>query len=223
MSDPAVLCWSGGKDGALALGALRDDGTPPVRALLTTFTEEYDRVSMHGIRRPLVEAQARSVGLPLHAVFISREDGSEAYAEKMRQALWRERRAGVGTVAFGDLLLEDVRAYREARLAEAGMAPLFPLWGADTRRLAHSFLDAGFRAVVTCVDTDALDGSFSGRAYDGSFLEDLPEGVDPCGENGEFHTFVADGPVFAEAVPVVTGARVLRDGRFLFTDLLPAG
>jgi uncharacterized protein (TIGR00290 family) len=216
---PAILCWSGGKDACLALHALREEGRYDVRALLTTVTEDYDRISMHGVRRTLLERQAESVGLPLAVVGIAAGDGDAAYAAKMERVLARFRAEGIAHAAFGDLFLEDVRAWRETQLARAGFTGVFPLWKRPTDETAQAFLAAGFRAVVTCADTEALDGSFSGRDYDESFLAELPEGVDPCGERGEFHTFAHAGPVFREPIRFSRGERVLRSGRFLFTDL----
>ncbi|MBX5469339.1 MAG: diphthine--ammonia ligase [Thermoleophilaceae bacterium] len=215
-----ALSWSGGKDSALALRRLRELGIEPA-ALVTTFTEGYERVSMHAVRHELLRAQSEAVGVPLAEVWIPPECSNAAYEERMARAFSEAPLARVEAVAFGDLFLEDVRAYREARLAAAGRGALFPLWGEDTARLAREFVDAGFEATVVCVDPRRLDPSFCGRAYDRALLDDLPPGVDPCGENGEFHTFVSAGPVFETPVPVAAGERVERDG-FWFCDLLPA-
>ncbi|HUJ54419.1 MAG TPA: hypothetical protein VLW49_00335 [Gaiellaceae bacterium] len=214
-----ALSWSGGKDSALALWRLREgDGLEPA-ALLTTVTETFDRVSMHGVRRSLLRRQADAVGLPLVEVAIPSPCGNDVYESRMAAALASEALAGVDELAFGDLFLEDVRAYRESRLAAAGRRARFPLWGSETAELARRFVGAGFGAVLVCVDPDALDGSFAGREYDERLLADLPPGVDPCGENGEFHTFVYDGPVFDEPVACERGEVVERDG-FVFADLL---
>ncbi len=196
---PVALAWSGGKDSALALGALRREGTK-VAALLTTFTDDYDRVSMHGVRRALLRNQAAAVGIPLVEVGIPADCVIEVYAARMEAAFRSPPLADLDAVASGDLFLEDVRAYREERLASAGKSALFPLWGQDTGALARSFVEDGYEAYVVCVDTSRLDASFAGRKYDAAFLHDLPPGIDPCGENGEFHTFVHGGPIFAEPI-----------------------
>jgi uncharacterized protein (TIGR00290 family) len=221
MSESVILSWSGGKDSALALRELRGAGTHDVVGLLTTVTRDHDRVSMHGVRRALLEAQARAAGLPLHVVEISAGAANDEYAESMSRMLEGFRADGVHTVAFGDLFLEDVRRYREEMLAPVGMRAIFPLWGRDTAALAREFVDAGFRATLVCVDGEQLDGCFAGRAFDESLLNELPARVDPCGERGEFHTFVAAGPVFSEPVAFTHGETVVRDGRFHFHDLLP--
>ncbi|NPU85486.1 MAG: adenine nucleotide alpha hydrolase [Syntrophaceae bacterium] len=220
MTERVLLSWSGGKDCALALRELQQGGRFEAVALLTTFVGETDRVVMHGIPRFLVEAQARSLGLPLEAVSLAEKAGNEAYDRAIAEVLERYRKRGCSTIAFGDLHLEDVRRYREDRLAATGMAPRFPLWGMDTRALAERFVGEGWRAIVTCVDTAALGGAFAGRLLDRDFLSDLPPGVDPCGENGEFHTFVFDGPIFREEVAFRLGRQSLRDGRFMDVDLL---
>lgn len=218
---PVALAWSGGKDSALALVALRREGTN-VAALLTTFTDDYDRVSMHGVRRALVRDQAASAGIPLVEVGIPARCGNETYAARMEAAFSSSPLAELDAVASGDLFLEDVRAYREDRLASAGKAALFPLWGRDTTALARSFVDDGFEAYVVCVDTRKLDASFAGRVYDHAFLDALPSGIDACGENGEFHTFVHAGPCFGgRRVPCRLGEQVLREG-FAFADLVAA-
>jgi uncharacterized protein (TIGR00290 family) len=217
---PVALAWSGGKDSALALTALRRAGTN-VAALLTTFTDDYDRVSMHGVRRALVRDQAAAVGVPLVEVGIPAACVNEVYAARMEAAFRSPPLVELGAVASGDLFLEDVRAYREQRLASAGKEALFPLWGLDTSALARSFVEDGFEAYVVCVDTRWLDASFAGRAYDAALLDDLPPGIDPCGENGEFHTFVHAGPCLDRRVPCRVGERVLREG-FAFADLLLA-
>ncbi|MGD9737373.1 MAG: ATP-binding protein [Solirubrobacterales bacterium] len=215
------LSWSGGKDSALALWLMREElGIEPA-ALLTTFTEDFDRVSMHGVRRQLVRAQAEAAGLPLVEVGIPAACVNEVYEARMAAALAAPPLAEVGAMAFADLYLEDIRAYREERLTGAGREALFPLWGRDTAALARRFVAAGFEAILVCVDPRKLDPSFAGRSFDRSLLEDLPAGVDPCGEEGEFHTFVHAGPVFAAPIEVERGERVERDG-FVFCDLLAA-
>lgn len=220
MSEPVLLSWSGGKDSALALHALRQTPGVEVAGLLTTVTEDYDRISMHGVRRTLLERQAAEAGLPLHIVWIPRECSNEIYEERMTAVLSGIREAGIRRVAFGDLFLEDIRAYRESRLTSFGMEALFPLWGKDTAALARDFLHLGFAAVLVCVDTETLAAPFAGRSFDESLLRDLPPGVDPCGENGEFHTFVHAGPVFRAPVPFRLG-EVENRGRFQYCDLIP--
>lgn len=215
-----ALSWSGGKDSALALRALRDAQAEPV-ALITTFTEDYDRISMHAVRRELARAQAEAVGIPLVEVDIPASCPNEVYEERMARALQSPLLKGVGEIAFADLFLEDIRTYREERLAGAAREALFPLWGKDTGELAHEFVDAGFKAVLVCVDPTQLDASFAGRPFDRALLADLPPGVDPCGENGEFHTFVHAAPIFKHPIAVMRGETVERDG-FMFCDLLPA-
>jgi uncharacterized protein (TIGR00290 family) len=219
MRERVVVSWSGGKDSALALHAIAADCE--VAALLTTVTEGYDRVSMHGVRTALLEQQAGALGCPLEMVPIPAACGNDDYEARMRAALVRHRDAGVTAVVCGDIFLEDVRRYREERLFTVGLQGRFPLWGRDSRELARGFLALGFRAVLCCVDTRALGLDFAGRDYDEALLAKLPPGADPCGENGEFHTFVHDGPGFARPVSFTPGERVLRDGRFGYCDLLP--
>jgi uncharacterized protein (TIGR00290 family) len=189
-------------------------------ALLTTVTEDFGRVSMHGVRRELVVEQARSAGVPLVEVGIPAACPNPVYEERMRDALSSPPLDGVEVMAFADLFLEDIRAYREERLALAGKRATFPVWGRDTAELAHDFIESGFEAVLVSVDPSQLDPSFVGRSFDHELLADLPSGVDPCGENGEFHTFVHAGPIFSSPIPVEVGERVMREG-FAFCDLLP--
>ena len=204
----------------MALHALRASPDCRIAALLTTVTEEYDRISMHGVRRALLERQAESLGLPLHAVSIPPQCNNATYEQRMKEELERHFARGVRRVAFGDIFLEDLRAYREKNLALVGMRAVFPIWKRDTRELAREFVRLGFRAIAVCVDPRVLNASFAGRELDASFFADLPPGVDACGENGEFHTFVFDGPVFEKPIPVRVGEKVMRDG-FCFCDLLP--
>lgn len=214
-----ILSWSGGKDSALALHRITVEEGVPVEALLTTVTADYDRISMHGVRTALLDAQARALGLPLETVRIPAACSNDDYERAMHAALdaWSAR--GGEAVAFGDLFLEDVRAYRERLLApHAPLAARFPLWGEDTTALARRFVALGFRAVLVCVDPRQLDPSFCGREYDDRLLDELPPSVDPCGERGEFHTFVYDGPIFRAPVAVTRGGVVERDG-FAFCDL----
>ena len=216
------MAWSGGKDSARALHALRLDPAVEVVALLTTVTADYDRVSMHGIRRDVLEAQAAATGLPLEIVPIRAGEGDAEYSQAMAAGLGRlaARWPGVRTVAFGDLFLEDVRSWREARLAEAGWSGLFPLWGRETADLAREVIELGFRTTICCVDTEQLPASFAGREYDPELLAALPAGVDPCAERGEFHTCVHAGPIFRTPLRLRKGDVTLRDDRFAFCDLL---
>lgn len=217
----AILSWSGGKDSALALHEIQQAGDHEITALLTTITEDYDRSSMHGIRRVLIEQQADSLGIPLEKVLLSPVSSNEEYDTRMRELLGRHKAEGVSIVVFGDIYLADVRKYREERLASIGMKAVFPLWGRDTTELARTFTQLGFKAVITCVDTEQMDGGYAGRTFGPEMLASLPAGVDPCGENGEFHSFVYDGPIFKRAIPHTTGEGVLRDERFMFYDLIP--
>jgi uncharacterized protein (TIGR00290 family) len=219
--EPVVLGWSGGKDSALALYALRSEPTIRVEALLTTLTDQYDRVSMHGVRHRLLTAQAAAVGLPVTEARIPPGASNAAYEQAFNVALASYRARGVRRIAFGDLFLADVRAYRERQLAALDMTGLFPLWERDTGVLAREFIALGFRAILVCVDAARLDASFAGRPFDHDLLRDLPPGVDPCGENGEFHTFVTDGPIFNAPVTCTTGVIVQRDG-YVFCDLVPS-
>ncbi len=221
MGEKVLVSWSGGKDSATALWEVQKAGIYEITALLTTVTETYDRVSMHGVRRTLLAEQARALGLPLREVFLPPNADNVEYEARMEDALGAYWDLGVRAVVFGDIFLEDVRRYRERNLARIGMHGLFPLWKRDTRELVHAFLAAGFRALVVCVDLKVLDVSFAGRVIDERFLNDLPSSVDPCGENGEFHSFVFNGPIFQEPVPFVKGEVVIRE-RFCFCDLLPA-
>jgi uncharacterized protein (TIGR00290 family) len=215
-----LFSWSSGKDSALALQEIQRGGQYEVVALLTTLTQDYDRVSMHGVRRVLLEAQAAALGLPLEKIWIGRNASNQVYETQMRIVLERYQAEGVQKVAFGDLFLEDIRKYRQANLAKIGMCPIFPLWGQNTRALAQQLIREGFRSVVTCVDTQVLAPEFAGREIDAAFLADLPPAIDPCGENGEFHTFVYAGPIFAQPIRFSLGEKVLRDNRFYFTDLI---
>jgi uncharacterized protein (TIGR00290 family) len=217
---PLALSWSGGKDSALALWTLRRQGREPA-ALITTVTETFDRISMHGVRRDLLARQADALGIPLVEIAIPPACVNDVYEERMTQAFASAPLSGVQAVAFGDLFLEDIRAYREERLAAGDRRGLFPLWGRDTTELALEFIAAGFKAVIVCLDPHALDPSLAGRPYDEQLLSELPPAVDHCGENGEFHTFVHAGPIFAEPIAFETGEVVERDG-FVFCDLTPA-
>lgn len=218
---PVILSWSGGKDSALTLHALRHDERYQVQGLLTTVNEHYGRVSMHGVRETLLDAQAKSVGVSLYKVKLSEHPSNDEYEQNMRTVLLGFKAQGIRHVAFGDLFLEDLREYRVNNMRELDMECVFPLWHRPTDRLAHEFIALGFRAVLCCVDERQLAGTFVGREYDESLLRDLPGTVDPCGERGEFHTFVYAGPVFHRPVAFTLGERVRRDERFHFCDLVP--
>ena len=215
----ALLSWSSGKDSAWALHVLRERGEVEVVGLLTTINQAANRVAMHAVRECLLDVQAASLGLSLVKVLIPSPCSNEEYESAMGRAIETARGDGVTKMAFGDLFLEDIRRYREDKLALTGIEPLFPIWGRDTTALAHQMVESGLRGVLTCVDPKQLDPAFCGRIFDAEFLEDLPDGVDPCGEHGEFHTFVYDGPMFDSPVPVRRGPVEERDG-FVFADVL---
>lgn len=222
MAREVVLSWSGGKDSSLALQALGADVNVRVVALLTSVTAGYDRVSIHGVRRSLLTAQAESLQLPLVEITLqpqcSNAEYETAFADGLRRL--RARFPEVRELAFGDLFLEDVRAYRVQALQGSGFAPRFPLWGEDTAALANRFIDDGFVAHLACVDTQQLHADFAGRRFDHALLAELPDGVDPCGEHGEFHTFVSAGPIFRTPIACMPGAVVMRDNRFAYCDFL---
>jgi len=221
VKDKVIFSWSGGKDSASALHEIQKTGRYEIVTLLTTLTWDYDRVCMHGVRRVLLEQQARSLGYPLETFFISKHSSNEEYESRMREVLAKYIEAGVRKVAFGDIFLEELKEYRKDKLSQIGMKGLFPIWKRDTGELASAFIDSGFKAVVTCVDSNLLDSTLVGKTYDEQFLSALPDNVDPCGENGEFHSFVYDGPVFRRPIPHTTGQVVLRENRFYFCDLIP--
>lgn len=220
MSDKVLFTWSGGKDSAMALYELRKAHCYEITALLTTVTEDYERVSMHGVQNALLEKQVRSLGFALEKVYITKNSSNEEYEAKMRDKLIKHRNQGVLLVGFGDIFLKDIRKYREENLRRIGMNGIFPVWERDTLELAHAFIDLGFKAIVTCVDSKFLDKSFVGRIFDKQFLSELPSEVDPCGENGEFHSFVYDGPIFQKEIVYKKGKVVLRDNRFYYCDLI---
>jgi uncharacterized protein (TIGR00290 family) len=215
-----LLSWSSGKDSAWALHILRQHPEYEVGGLLTTFNAAFDRVAMHGVRHVLVEQQAAAAMLPLWTVPLPWPCSNEQYEALMAQACSDALGRGIEAVAFGDLFLEDVRAYRERQLAGTGLEPVFPLWGLPTQTLAQEMIAAGLKATLTCVDTRKLDVSFAGKSFDENLLAELPSEIDPCGENGEFHSFAHAGPMFSQAIPVVAGETVIRDS-FAFADLLP--
>jgi uncharacterized protein (TIGR00290 family) len=214
------MSWSSGKDSAFALAAVRHERDVEVVGLLVTMNASADRVSMHAVRRALVVLQAERLGLPLHLVELPSPCPNDRYEDAMRGALAEARDDGVDQIVFGDLFLADIRAYREQALAETGISARFPLWDRPTDVLARDMLDAGVKAVVTCVDPSQVPAEVAGRPWDEELLADLPSGADPCGENGEFHTFVWDGPGFRAPIPVVTGPPLERDG-FVFSDVRP--
>jgi len=216
-----ALAWSGGKDSSLALAALQADPSVEVIALVTTITGDYDRISMHGVRRSILEAQVAELGLLLVEATIPAAASNEIYEQAFADALdtLRVVRPDLRHLAFGDLFLTDVRLYRERLLSPLGWTPVFPLWGRDTTQLAREFIDQGFRAILTCVDTTQLDAGFAGREFDRALLDDLPASVDPCGEKGEFHTCVYAGPILNRPLALTRGQRVRRDGRFEYCDL----
>jgi uncharacterized protein (TIGR00290 family) len=219
--EPILFCWSGGKDSAMALHALLQGEEYRVTALLTTVTEGYERISMHGVRCELLRQQAEAIGLPLHEVRIPQQCSNPIYEARMEEALRTHLARGVRRVAFGDIFLEDLRLYRERNLARLGMTAIFPIWKRDTRELIRYFQARGFRSVAVCINGKVLERRFAGRELDEAFFAELPAGVDPCGENGEFHTFVFEGPIFRSPLRVRTGEIVERDS-FVFCDLLPS-
>jgi len=221
MREKVIVAWSGGKDSALALYEILNAGSYEVLELLTTVTKDYDRISIHGVRRVLLEQQARALRIPLEEMFIMKGASDKGYESELLKTLKRHRDNGVFSVVFGDIFLEDVRKYREQLLSKAEMKGIFPLWEKDTKDLALKFINLGFKAIITSVDSTVLGKDFVGREYNEQFLSDLPAGVDPCGENGEFHSFVYDGPIFHEKVAFIKGKIVLRDNRFYYCNLLP--
>lgn len=215
-----LLSWSSGKDSAWALHLLRRQARYEITGLVTTFNQAFDRVAMHSTRRSLVEAQAKAAGLPLFPISLPWPCSNQQYEEIMKVFCAQAVAQGVTAIAFGDLFLADIRAYRERQLQGTGLEPLFPVWQIPTDRLAREMIDSGLRAKLVCVDPRKLAPEFAGRDFDRQLLADLPDGVDPCGENGEFHSFVYGGPMFDREIPVVAGERVERDG-FWFCDVLP--
>lgn len=215
-----VLNWSSGKDSAWALHIIRETDEVEVVGLLTAVNEQFDRVAMHAVRRELLELQAKATGLPLSIVSLPSSCSNEEYERRMGEVVLSIKEEGVATMAFGDLYLQDIRDYRERQLERVGLAALFPIWKQPTQQLARRMIAAGMRAIVTCVDPRILDECFAGREWNHDFVRDLPDDVDPCGENGEFHTFAFDGPMFSDPIPIITGEIVERDG-FVFSDVRP--
>lgn len=221
--DKVLVSWSGGKDSALAVYELEKSAQYEIAALLTTVTVDYDRISMHGVRRVLLEQQATALNAPLEKVWIGKNATNAEYENQMRVVLEKYREQGVQAVVFGDIFLEDLRKYREDNLAKVGMKGIFPIWKRDTKSLARAFGEWGFKAITTCVDSNVLGREFVGRFFDAKFLAELPAQVDPCGENGEFHSFAFAGPIFKNEIRFTKGEIVLRDNRFYYCDLLPTG
>ena len=220
MPEKILFSWSGGKDSALALNSIRQNKDLTIVALLTTVTADYDRISMHGVRRELLEKQAESIGIPLEKVILSKNCDNEEWEEKIHAVLVQHKNHGVTSVAFGDIFLEDMKKYRETNLAKISMKGIFPLWKQNSYILAKKFIELKFKAVITCVDSKQLDGKFCGREYDTALLSGLPKNVDCCGENGEFHSFVYEGPIFKKGIAFTKGEIVVRDNQFYFCDLI---
>ena len=219
LKNKILVSWSTGKDSAYALHQIRQTNHYEIVGLLSTITEEYDRVSMHSTRHALLKKQADRLNLPLYPIFIPYPCTNEIYEARMQIFIQQAIQQGITHIVFGDLFLEDIRRYRESKLALTNVTPLFPLWGKNTDLLAKEMIHAGMKAVITCVDSKKLNASFAGREFDEQFLSDLPKGIDPCGENGEFHTFVYDGPMFSKPIPISLGTIVERDG-YIFSDIL---
>lgn len=222
VKEKVVLSWSGGKDSAMTAYHLLASQRYEIAALMTTVTEEFDRISMHGVRRDLLERQAESLGFPLHKIMIPKDCPNAVYEARMREAMSHFKAQGITRVAFGDLFLEDLRQYRDERLAQAGMTGVYPIWMRDTEELVRTFIGLGFKAILACVDTHAIDAAFAGREIDHDLLRDLPESADPCGEYGEYHSFVYAGPIFTNAIACKAGQRVMRTPRFNYCDIVPA-
>jgi uncharacterized protein (TIGR00290 family) len=221
VKEKVILSWSGGKDSSMAAYQLLASQKYEIAGLMTTVTGEYDRISMHGVRSELLERQADSLGIPLHKVIIPKDCPNEIYEAKMRELLGRFKAEGITKIAFGDLFLEDLRRYRDERLAAVGMTGIYPLWQRDTEELVRTFIGLGFKAVLSCVDTKAIAASLAGREIDHALLRDLPESADPCGEYGEYHSFVYAGPVFKKPIACKTGQRVMRTPRYCYCEILP--
>jgi uncharacterized protein (TIGR00290 family) len=201
---------------------LQCSGKHEIAALLTTVTEDYDRISMHGVRGELLERQAESLGIPLHKVLIPKDCSNELYERRMSEAFSHFKSQGITKIAYGDLFLEDVKNYRDRQLAQTGMTGVYPIWMRDTTELVRTFIGLGFKAILACVDTQAIDASFAGREIDAHLLRDLPDGADPCGEYGEYHSFVYAGPIFRQSIACQAGERIMRSARFNYCDIMPA-
>lgn len=219
LKERLIFSWSSGKDSALALYKLKQEDKYDIVSLLTTISEEYDRVGFHGTKRLLLEKQAKSMNLPLYKAYLSKSDSIEEYAQKLEKALIDCKDEGTTKIAYGDIFLEDLKEFRIKNLQKIGMTGVFPIWKQDSDKLIREFIDLGFKAITTCVDSNVLDKSFAGRIIDYDFISELPDNIDPCGENGEFHTFVFDGPLFKEKINISVGGIILRDG-FYYCDLI---
>jgi len=220
MTKPLVVSWSGGKDSTLALNEILNNTDYEVCSLITTVTVVYDRISIHGVRNELLEQQVQSIGLPLHKVSIPKDSTNEQYEKALTDVLLKFKNEGIDEVVFGDIFLEDVKKYRDELLDKLNMKGVYPIWKKDSKELARKFIELGFKAVTTCIDSQQIDKKFVGREYDSEFLNDLPKSADPCGENGEFHTFVYDGPLFDKKIDFTKGEIVFRDDRFYYCDLI---
>ena len=221
MQEKVIVSWSGGKDSTLALQEILQANRYKVAGFLTTVNRDFNRISIHGVQSVLLEQQANSLGFPLKKMFVPKDVDNVEYEDSLLRILRKNRNNGISSVVFGDIFLEDVRKYRERILSKSGLKSVFPLWGRNTGELAQSFVDRGFKAIVTVVDLNFLDRKFAGREFDRVFLSDLPESVDPCGENGEFHSFVYDGPIFRKKVAFAAGEVALRENQFYYCDLVP--
>ena len=221
MPKQVIVSWSGGKDSTLALYEILNNKDYEVCSLITTVTEGYDRISIHGVRNELLERQVQSIGLPLLKISIPKDSTNDQYESALKNVLLNFKNEGINEIVFGDIFLEDVKKYRDDLLETLDMNGIYPIWKKDSKELAGKFIELGFKAVTTCIDSQQLDKEFVGREYDSKFLDDLPESADPCGENGEFHTFVYDGPLFNKKISFNKGEVVLRNNRFYYCDLLP--
>jgi len=220
MPKPIIVSWSGGKDSTLALNEILNNTDYKVHSLITTVTEGYDRISIHGVRNELLEKQVQSIGLPLHKVSIPKDSKNEQYESALKKVLLKFKNKGINEIVFGDIFLEDVKKYRDELLDKLDMKGVYPIWKKDSKELPRKFIELGFKAVTTCVDFQQIDKKFVGREYDSKFLNDLPNSADHCGENGEFHTFVYDGPLFDKKIDFTKGEIVFRDDRFYYCDLI---
>jgi len=220
MTKPLVVSWSGGKDSTLALNEILSSSNYEVHSLITTVTEGYDRISIHGVRNELLQQQVQSIGLPLHKVSIPKDSTNEQYESAFKKVLLKFKNKGINEIVFGDIFLEDVKKYRDDLLVTLDMKGIYPIWKKDSKVLARKFIELGFKAVTTCIDSQQIDKKFAGREYDSEFLNNLPNSADPCGENGEFHTFVYDGPLFDKKINFTKGEIVFRDDRFYYCDLI---
>jgi uncharacterized protein (TIGR00290 family) len=221
MTKPLVVSWSGGKDSTLALHEILNNRNYEIHSLITTVTEGYDRISIHGVRNELLEKQVLSIGIPLSKVSIPKDSKNEQYESALKKVLLKFKNEGINEIVFGDIFLEDVKKYRDELLNKLDMKGVYPIWKKDSKELARKFIELGFKAVTTCVDSQQIHKIFVGREYDSEFLNDLPNSADHCGENGEFHTFVYDGPLFDKKIDFTKGEIVFRDDRFYYCDLLP--